>query len=134
MAETRRAPARGRKVSLNTPEQNRKQVSGGDDIRTSALAERGPVGGTGGPSEFFIALTCGPGSEEPPPDVALELCVRFEDRQVLRRACMEIHCEPSRFRVIVDGQKLFDFQHRLTALGAIDTLWIRGGVTVTKLA
>lgn len=37
---------------------------------------------------FYIALTCGRGtSREPPPDVALELCARFRDRQVLRRAC-----------------------------------------------
>jgi len=57
MAETRRAPARGRKVSLNTPEQNRKQVSGGDDIRTSASAEREPVGGTGGPSEWLFLVS-----------------------------------------------------------------------------
>lgn len=38
---------------------------------------------------FYVALTCGRGtSREPPPDVALELCVRFQDRQVLRRACV----------------------------------------------
>lgn len=41
------------------------------------------------PVRFYIALTCGCGtSREPPPDVALEMCVRFKDRQVLRRACM----------------------------------------------
>ncbi|XP_069385593.1 galectin-related protein-like isoform X2 [Paralichthys olivaceus] len=111
------------------------------------------------PDRFYVALTCGRGtSGEPPPDVALELCVRFPDRQVLRRACvsgswgdvdrsvpffpfireqpfkMEIQCEQSRFRVFVDGQKLFDFQHRLTSLSAVDTLWIKGHVSVTKLA
>ncbi len=38
---------------------------------------------------FYVALTCGCGtSREPPPNVALELCVRFRDRQVLRRACV----------------------------------------------
>ncbi|AWP05114.1 putative galectin-related protein-like [Scophthalmus maximus] len=111
------------------------------------------------PDRFYVALTCGRGtSREPPPDVALELCVRFGDRQVLRRACvsgswgdvdravpffpfirdqpfkMEIHCEQSRFRVFVDGQKLFDFHHRVASLGAVDTLWIKGNVAVTKLA
>nr|WCO08208.1 galectin-like protein c [Lateolabrax maculatus] len=111
------------------------------------------------PDRFYVALTCGRGtSREPPPDVALELCVRFGDRQVLRRACLsgswgdvdravpffpfirgqpfkiEIHCEHSRFRVFVDGQKLFDFHHRVTLLNDIDTLWIKGGVTITKLA
>ncbi|GLD51263.1 galectin-related protein-like protein [Lates japonicus] len=41
------------------------------------------------PDRFYIALTCGCGtSREPPPNVALELCVRFRDRQVLRRACV----------------------------------------------
>uniref|UniRef100_A0A3B5QRN1 Galectin n=1 Tax=Xiphophorus maculatus TaxID=8083 RepID=A0A3B5QRN1_XIPMA len=40
------------------------------------------------PDRFYIALTCGRGSREPPPNVALELCVRFKDRQILRRACM----------------------------------------------
>lgn len=40
-------------------------------------------------ARFYLALTCGRGtSREPPPDVALELCVRFRDRQVLRRACL----------------------------------------------
>ncbi|XP_062244397.1 galectin-related protein-like isoform X2 [Platichthys flesus] len=111
------------------------------------------------PDRFYVALTCGRGtSGEPPPDVALELCVRFPDRQVLRRACvsgswgdvdtsvpffpfireqpfkMEIRSERSRFRVFVDGQKLFDFHHRLPVLGKVDTLWIKGHVRVTKLA
>ncbi|XP_059187991.1 galectin-related protein-like [Centropristis striata] len=111
------------------------------------------------PDRFYIALTRGRGtSREPPPDVALELCVRFKDQQVLRRACesgswgdadravpffpfikgqpfkAEIHCEHGRFRVFVDGQKLFDFHHRLTSLSDIDTLWIKGSLTITKLA
>ncbi|KAG7486646.1 Equilibrative nucleoside transporter 2 [Solea senegalensis] len=111
------------------------------------------------PDRFYIAVTCGRGtSREPPPDVALEVCVRFRDRQILRRACVsgswgdldravpffpfiedqpfkiEIHCEHSRFRVLVDGQQMFDFHHRLTSLSDIDTLWIKGSVSVTKLA
>ncbi|XP_040891937.1 galectin-related protein-like isoform X2 [Toxotes jaculatrix] len=111
------------------------------------------------PDRFYIALTCGCGtSREPPPDVAVEICVRFRDRQVLRRACVsgswgdadravpffpfirgqpfkiEIHCEQSRFRVFVDGQRLFDFDHRLTSLSHVDTLWIKGTIAITKLA
>uniref|UniRef100_A0A3Q2D4N0 Galectin n=2 Tax=Cyprinodon variegatus TaxID=28743 RepID=A0A3Q2D4N0_CYPVA len=110
-------------------------------------------------ARFYVALTCGRGtSKEPPPNVALELCVRFKDRQVLRRACMsgswgeveravpffpfikdqpfkmEFHCEQSRLRVFVDGQKLFDFAHRVLPLSDIDTLWIKGSLTITKLA
>lgn len=111
------------------------------------------------PDRFYVALTCGRGtSREPPPDVALELCVRFRDRQVLRRACVsgswgdadravpffpfireqpfkiEIRCERSRFRVFVDGQQLFDFHHRVTSLSLVDTLWIKGSVSINKLA
>ncbi|XP_047433540.1 galectin-related protein-like [Mugil cephalus] len=111
------------------------------------------------PDRFYVALSCGRGtSREPPPDVALEMCVRFKDKQVLRRACVagswgdadgaipffpfirnqpfkiEIQCEWSRFRVLVDGQNLFDFNHRLTSLSSIDTFWIKGCVTLTKLA
>lgn len=47
---------------------------------------------------------------------------------------IEIHCEHSRFRVLVDGQQLFDFNHQVTSLRDIDTLWIKGSVTITKLA
>lgn len=111
------------------------------------------------PDRFYVALTCGRGTGgEPPPDVALELCVRFRDRQVLRRACvsgswgdvdrdapffpfirgqpfkLELGCERSRLRLQVDGQQLVDFAHRVTALGRVDTLWVRGCLTLTKLA
>ncbi|XP_029942679.1 galectin-related protein-like [Salarias fasciatus] len=111
------------------------------------------------PDRFYLALTCGRGvSGEPPLDVAVELCVQFREQQVLRRACragawteaertlpffpfirdqpfkMEVQCEQSRLRVSVDGQQLFDFNHRVTALGSVDTLWIKGSVSITKLA
>ncbi|KAK0137195.1 Galectin-related protein [Merluccius polli] len=96
--------------------------------------------------------TCGCSvKQKPPSDVALELCVRMKERQVLVRACVsgiwgdaettipffpfitdqpfriEISCERSRFRVFVDGQKLLDFCHRVSPLQDIDTLWIAGG-------
>lgn len=47
---------------------------------------------------------------------------------------MEVFCERSRFRVLVDGEQLCHFQHRLTSLSAVDTLWIKGSVAITKLA
>lgn len=47
---------------------------------------------------------------------------------------MEVCCERSRLRVLVDGEQLCHFQHRLTSLGAVDTLWIKGSVAITKLA
>ncbi|KAM8772155.1 galectin-related protein-like [Acanthopagrus schlegelii] len=179
MADTHRASAQGRKKwvfpqkSLTDGNKTSVRSADRDADRTLAVPFRGPI--TGGmqpgkkvvvvgvvdprPDRFYVALTCGRGtSGEPPPDVALELCVRFRDRQVLRRACvsgswgdvdrtvpffpfirdqpfkMEVHCEHSRFRVLVDGQQLFDFNHRVMLLRDIDTLWIKGSVTITKLA
>ncbi|XP_026887313.1 galectin-related protein [Electrophorus electricus] len=103
------------------------------------------------PDSFDISLTCGCG------DVALELTARFEDRQFLRNAHVsgswgeeesaiaffpfipdqpfriEIQCEHQRFRVLVDGQPLFDFYHRVRPLVAIDTIQISGSLTITKL-
>lgn len=110
------------------------------------------------PERFYVALSCGVGSERPPVDVAVEVCVRFRERQVQRRACvggvwsssqsdtaffpfirgqpfrMEIHCEHGRLRFFVDGEKLFDFSHRITSLPQIDTLWVRGNLSLNKLA
>ncbi|KAM9792224.1 galectin-related protein-like [Neosynchiropus ocellatus] len=111
------------------------------------------------PDRFYVALTCGWGtSREPPTYVALEICVRFRDRQVLRRAClsgtwgdaernipffpfikdqpfkMVVQSEHRHFRVFVDGQKLFDFQHRVTPLELVDTMWIKGSLSLTKLS
>ncbi|XP_018606214.1 galectin-related protein-like isoform X1 [Scleropages formosus] len=110
------------------------------------------------PESFDISLTCGCGTEEEPPgDVALELCARFVDRQFLRKACVsgtwgepekpipyfpfiedqpfriEIHCEHQRFRIFVDGHQLFDFYHRVVSLPAIDTIRINGSLQITKL-
>ncbi|XP_028268138.1 galectin-related protein-like [Parambassis ranga] len=179
MAETHRAPAEGRKKwtfpqkSVSDP--NKGSPRSSDQVAEKKLSVpfRGHI--TGGmrpgkkvvvvgvvdphPDRFYIALTCGRGtSREPPPDVALELCVRFKDQQILRRACVsgswgdtdraipffpfikdqpfkiEIYCEQSRFRVFVDGQQQFDFDHRLTSLSDIDTLWIKGSINITKLA
>ncbi|GAA6232831.1 galectin-related protein-like [Lates japonicus] len=179
MAETQRVTAQGRKrwgiPQRGVTDENKPSPcsSDRDAHRNLAVPFRGHI--TGGmrpgkkvvvvgvvdprPDRFYIALTCGCGtSREPPPNVALELCVRFRDRQVLRRACVsgswgdvdravpffpfirdqpfkiEIHCEQTRFRALVDGQQLFDFHHRLTSLSNIDTLWIKGSITVTKLA
>ncbi|XP_076845453.1 galectin-related protein [Brachyhypopomus gauderio] len=103
------------------------------------------------PDSFDISLTCGCG------DVALGLSVTFGDRQFLRNAYVsgswgeeesaisffpfisdqpfriEIHCEHQRFRILVDGQPLFDFYHRVRPLEAIDTIQISGSLIITKL-
>uniref|UniRef100_H2LD01 Galectin n=1 Tax=Oryzias latipes TaxID=8090 RepID=H2LD01_ORYLA len=165
MAESQRVTAQGRKVSPHSYKQQfkpkptvpfRGQISGGlhpgKKIVIVGIVDPHP-------DRFYIALTCGRGtSREPPPNVALELCVRFKDQQVLRKACIsgswgevekavpffpfikdqpckiELHCENGRFRGIVDGHRLFDFEHRLKPLSNIDTLWIKGNITLTKLA
>ncbi|KAM4594350.1 galectin-related protein-like [Fundulus diaphanus] len=179
MAESHGATAQGRKrwslPQRQETDQNKlgSRCLDGESERTLTVPFRGQISGglqpgkkvivvgvvDPRPDRFYIALTCGRGtSREPPPNVALELCVRFKDRQVLRRACMsgswgevertvpffpfikdqpfkiEIHCEQSRFRVFVDGQKLFDFHHRVLPLRNIDTLWIKGSINITKLA
>ncbi|XP_044045432.1 galectin-related protein-like [Siniperca chuatsi] len=179
MAETHRVAAQGRKrwvfPQRRAADENKASVRSADRDaeRNLALPFRGHIAGglrpgkkvvvvgvvDSRPDRFYVALTCGCGtSREPPPDVALELGVRFRDRQVLRRACvsgswgdadravpffpfirdqpfkMDIHCEQGRFRVFVDGQQLCDFHHRVTSLSDIDTLWIKGSVTITKLA
>ncbi|MCJ8748188.1 hypothetical protein PDJAM_G00162000 [Pangasius djambal] len=103
------------------------------------------------PDGFDISLTCGCD------DVALEVSARFEDRQLLRNAHvsgswgeeetaiqffpflagqpfrLEIHCEHQSFRVLVDGQPLFDFYHRVRSLMSIDTIQISGSLSITKL-
>ncbi|XP_051241355.1 galectin-related protein [Dicentrarchus labrax] len=177
MAERCRVTAQGRKKWVlpqkSVTDEKKPSVRSTDADRSLAVPFRGHVSGgmrpgkkvvvfgvvEPRPDRFYVALTCGRGtSGEPPTDVALELCVRFRDRQVLRRACVsgswgdvdkavpffpfirdqpfkiEIHCEQSRFLVFVDGQQLFDFYHRVTSLSDIDTLWIKGSVAITKLA
>ncbi|XP_068177953.1 galectin-related protein-like [Antennarius striatus] len=178
MAEAHGAAARGRKKWVfpdkNSPEGNKPVGTSEKDAKKKQAAPfRGHI--TGGmhpgkrvvvfgivdshPDRFYLGLTCGCGtSRGGRPDVALEICVQFKDRQVLRRAYvtgswddpvgdipffpfirgqpfkMEIFCEHSRYLVLVDGQQLFGFGHRVTPLRDVDTLWIKGSVAVTKLA
>ena len=66
---------------------------------------------------FYVALTCGPGSSrEPPPDVALELCVRFRDRQVLRRSCVS-GCWGDAERTVAFFPFIRDQPFKVAALG-----------------
>lgn len=108
------------------------------------------------PESFYIRLTCGD-SDHPPGDVAIEVKAEFNDKQLLRNACVsgewgeeesaisyfpfiadqpfrvEILCEHPRFRVFIDGHQLFDFYHRVELLSAIDTVKINGDLQLTKL-
>nr|XP_046231975.1 galectin-8-like isoform X2 [Scatophagus argus] len=109
MAERHRVTAQGRKKWVlpqkSAAEESKPSVrsAAGEAERNLAVPFRGHVSGgmrpgkkvvvfgvvDSRPDRFYVALTCGRGtSGEPPADVALELCVRFRDRQVLRRACV----------------------------------------------
>ncbi|XP_067355684.1 galectin-related protein isoform X2 [Channa argus] len=166
MAETHRVTAQGRKRwsfpqrSATDGRESSVRAPDQDVQRKLAVPFRGHITGGMRPGRkvVLVGVVDPSPDREPPPDVALELCVRFRDRQVLRRACVsgfwgdvekaipffpfirdqpfkiEIHCEHGRFRVFVDGQQLFDFAHRLTSLSDIDTLWIKGSISITKLA
>nr|XP_057928969.1 galectin-related protein-like [Doryrhamphus excisus] len=170
--EQRVAVSQRKKWNISSSEESKVNIDSTEQ-EDLAVPFRGPVAGgmrpgrkviifavlDSHPDRFYIALTCGCGMpREPPADVALEICVRFKERQVLRRACvrgawgraesaipffpfiknqpfkMEVQCEHGRFRVFLDGQQLFDFQHRVAPLHLIDTLWVRGSIAITKLA
>ncbi|KAJ8411936.1 hypothetical protein AAFF_G00155740 [Aldrovandia affinis] len=54
-----------------------------------------------------------------------------------RRQCgimMEIVCEHQQFRILVDGQPLCGFTHRITQLASLTTLHICGDLQLTKVA
>ncbi|TRY55416.1 hypothetical protein DNTS_034428 [Danionella cerebrum] len=88
------------------------------------------------PDSFNISLTCGCSEEkddEGLADVALKLHARFTERQFLRNARIEIHCEHQRFRIFVDGHQLFDFYHKVKSLQAINMIRIEGSLQLTKL-
>ncbi|XP_078419360.1 galectin-related protein [Cetorhinus maximus] len=108
------------------------------------------------PSSFVLSLISNP--SEPETDVGLEVTVNFQDRSVVRNAKvsgkwgkeeknipyfpftpmqhfkMEILCEHQQFRVQVDGQRLFDFTHRIQQLQKLTALKITGDVRLTKVA
>ncbi|KAG7274650.1 hypothetical protein CRUP_004574 [Coryphaenoides rupestris] len=47
---------------------------------------------------------------------------------------MEIVCEHQQFRILVDGQPLCGFTHRLTPLASLTALRVFGDLQLTKVA
>ncbi|XP_061825021.1 galectin-related protein B [Nerophis lumbriciformis] len=98
------------------------------------------------------------GESESEGDVGLQLKVTFTDKAVQRNARldgkwgraentlsffpfapgepfkMEIVCEHQQFRILVDGQPLCGFSHRLPQLASLTALRVFGDVHLTKVA
>uniref|UniRef100_A0A8C1FPP8 Si:ch211-10a23.2 n=1 Tax=Cyprinus carpio carpio TaxID=630221 RepID=A0A8C1FPP8_CYPCA len=110
---------------------------------------------------MVVLVACpskGEGDEEIEGDVGLELKVNFSEKAVLRNARlsgkwgasetalsffpfapgepfkMEIVCEHQQFRILVDGQPLCGFTHRLTQLASLTALRVHGDLQLTKVA
>ncbi|KAG9336767.1 hypothetical protein JZ751_003115 [Albula glossodonta] len=106
---------------------------------------------------MVVALVCQP-QDDAESDVGLQVTVSFPERAVLRNARlggkwgvsenalsyfpfaagepfkMEIVCEHQQFRMLVDGQPLCCFTHRLTQLSSLTALHIYGDLQLTKVA
>ncbi|XP_028677767.1 galectin-related protein A-like [Erpetoichthys calabaricus] len=108
------------------------------------------------PRSISMNLTCNSNEEEK--DVGLQVLVNFLDRTVIRNSKvsgtwgkeeksipyfpfaggepfkMEIFCEHQQFRILVDGQPLCGFTHRIKELQSINVLQISGDMRLTKVA
>ncbi|KAL4656200.1 galectin-related protein B-like [Arapaima gigas] len=109
------------------------------------------------PKRMVVSLSCEP-QDDAESNVGLQVTVSFPDRAVLRNARlagqwgvsenalsyfpfaagepfkMEIVCEHQQFRILVDGQPLCGFSHRLLQLTSLTTLRICGDLHLTKVA
>ncbi|MBN3284671.1 LEGL protein, partial [Polyodon spathula] len=105
-----------------------------------------------------IAVNLACNSKDPKTDVGLQLSVSFQDRSVVRNAriCgewgaaeknipyfpfsagetfkMEILCEHQQFQVMMDGQPLCGFAHRIQELPSLTALKVWGDMQLTKVA
>ncbi|XP_028293191.1 galectin-related protein B [Gouania willdenowi] len=110
------------------------------------------------PKSIEVILSSKPEEEETEGDVGLQLKVSFMDKAVQRNArldgkwgsCentlsffpfapgeafkMEIVCEHQQFRILVDGQPLCGFSHRLSQLASLTALRVFGDLQLTKVA
>ncbi|KAI4905036.1 hypothetical protein NFI96_020188 [Prochilodus magdalenae] len=113
------------------------------------------------PKSLVVSLSCpsqGEGEEEEEGDIGLQLTVSFPEKAVRRNSrmagkwgtCesalsffpfaageafkMEIVCEHQQFRVMVDGQPLCGFTHRVTRLASLTSLRVVGDLQLTKVA
>ncbi|KAK3554628.1 hypothetical protein QTP70_030019, partial [Hemibagrus guttatus] len=101
------------------------------------------------PKNLMVTLSCSPrgdGDEEQEGDVGLQLTIKFTEKAVIRNSRvngkwgtsesilsffpfaagesfkMEIVCEHQQFRILVDGQPLCGFMHRVTKLSSLTSL------------
>ncbi|AWP16086.1 Galectin [Scophthalmus maximus] len=111
------------------------------------------------PKSIEVTLSSKPRVEEDAEaDVGLQLKVSFMDKAVQRNARlagkwgpsentlsffpfapgeafkMEIVCEHQQFRILVDGQPLCGFTHRLIPLASLTALRVFGDLQLTKVA
>ncbi|XP_062253493.1 galectin-related protein A-like [Platichthys flesus] len=110
------------------------------------------------PKIIEVSLSSQPQDEDTEADVGLQLKVNFVDRAVQRNARlagkwgpsentmsffpfapgepfkMEIVCEHQQFRILVDGQPLCGFTHRLSPLASLTSLRVLGDLQLTKVA
>uniref|UniRef100_A0A3Q3WHY9 Galectin n=1 Tax=Mola mola TaxID=94237 RepID=A0A3Q3WHY9_MOLML len=110
------------------------------------------------PKSMEVSLSSTAQEEDTEADVGLQLKVNFMDKAVQRNARlagkwgpaentlsffpfapgesfkMEIVCEHQQFRILVDGQPLCGFSHRLSQLASLKTLRVFGDLQLTKVA
>ncbi|XP_071385194.1 LOW QUALITY PROTEIN: galectin-related protein B [Centroberyx affinis] len=110
------------------------------------------------PKSIEVTVASSPQEEDSEPDVGLQLKVSFMDKAVQRNARlagkwgpaentlsffpftpgepfkMEIVCEHQQFRILVDGQPLCGFTHRLPQLASLTALRVFGDLQLTKVA
>ncbi|XP_024130119.1 galectin-related protein B [Oryzias melastigma] len=112
------------------------------------------------PKSIEVTLSSKPEQqqEEEEADVGLQLKVNFTEKAVQRNARMggkwgpaentlsffpfapgeafkmEIVCEHQQFRILVDGQPLCGFTHRLSQLASLTSLRVFGDLQLTKVA
>ncbi|KAG7511139.1 galectin-related protein B-like [Solea senegalensis] len=110
------------------------------------------------PKSMEVTVSSKPREEDTEADVGLQLKVTFRDKAVQRNARlagkwgpsentlsffpfaageafkMEIVCEHQQFRILVDGQPLCGFTHRLSPLASLTSLRVFGDVQLTKVA
>ncbi|CAN9501957.1 unnamed protein product [Ophioblennius macclurei] len=112
------------------------------------------------PKSIEVTLSCKPEEEDEDVegDVGLQLKVSFMDKAVQRNARlagkwgpaentlsffpfapgeafkMEIVCEHQQFRILVDGQPLCGFSHRVLRLASLTALRVYGDLQLTKVA
>ncbi|KAM7403574.1 hypothetical protein PAMA_004160 [Pampus argenteus] len=110
------------------------------------------------PKSIEVTVSSKPQEEDKEGDVGLQLKVSFTDKAVQRNARlagkwgpaentlsffpfaagesfkMEIVCEHQQFRILVDGQPLCGFTHRLSTLASLTALRVFGDLQLTKVA